>query len=179
MSLRSFARVGSSLSVFDFVHMGSSLSVRNLVRLGGDLSLVSGQALRMDNSYVKYASSSMLFYVGGSKAMTIESDGGILHGSWNTEASLVTSDRRMKKEIKPLERLDLLPRDLRPQDEEGDQAAPADPARSGAAEQHRTAKRKDHSVHANDWGRWQRWCLVVIAAATASVVLLQERCRVQ
>jgi hypothetical protein len=58
----------------------------------------------MDNSYVKYASSSMMFYVGGSKAMTIESDGGILHGSWNTEASLVTSDRRMKKEIKPLQR---------------------------------------------------------------------------
>mmetsp|Transcript_6087 Transcript_6087/g.13029 ORF Transcript_6087/g.13029 Transcript_6087/m.13029 type:complete len:263 (+) Transcript_6087:2-790(+) len=104
MSLRSFARIGSSVSVLDFVNLGSTLSVRNLVRLGGDLSMVSGQALRMDNSYVKYASSSMMFYVGGSKAMTIESDGGILHGSWNTEASLVTSDRRMKKEIKPLQR---------------------------------------------------------------------------
>jgi prefoldin subunit 5 len=43
-------------------------------------------------------------YVGSGKSITFESDGGILHGSWTTEAALVTSDRRLKKEIIPLQR---------------------------------------------------------------------------
>merc|ERR1712039_974045 len=43
-------------------------------------------------------------YVGGFKAATFESDGGILHGSWNVESNLITSDRRLKTNIMPLQR---------------------------------------------------------------------------
>lgn len=42
-------------------------------------------------------------YVSGTKSMTIETDGGQLHGSWNVESSLVTSDSRLKTNILPLQ----------------------------------------------------------------------------
>jgi hypothetical protein len=58
----------------------------------------------VQDSYVTYASSSLFLYVGGQKTVTFESDGGILHGSWNAESPLITSDRRMKREIVPLQR---------------------------------------------------------------------------
>jgi hypothetical protein len=38
------------------------------------------------------------------QAATFETDGGILHGSWNVESSLITSDRRLKTNIMPLQR---------------------------------------------------------------------------
>jgi len=112
VSLFGMARLGGSLSLLDYLHVGSSLSVRGIARLGQGLSLVgnirgpqqlifsSGTTYISENS----GSSVMEFYVGNSKAMTVESDGGILHGSWNSENVFVTSDRRLKKEINPLQR---------------------------------------------------------------------------
>jgi hypothetical protein len=38
ISLRSFARVGASLSVCSFTYLGSSLSVRSVMRAGGRFS---------------------------------------------------------------------------------------------------------------------------------------------
>jgi len=56
------------------------------------------------NTYMMETGSGLEFYVSGAKAMTMENDGGILHGSWNSESVFVTSDRRLKTDIKPLQR---------------------------------------------------------------------------
>jgi tetrahydromethanopterin S-methyltransferase subunit G len=42
--------------------------------------------------------------VGGAKALRLTSTGGSLHGSWESEATLTTSDRRLKTAIAPLAR---------------------------------------------------------------------------
>jgi hypothetical protein len=55
-------------------------------------------------TYITERSSNLEVYVGGTKTATFESDGGVLHGSWNVESSLVTSDRRLKTNIMPLQR---------------------------------------------------------------------------
>jgi hypothetical protein len=110
-SLFGMARLGSSFSVLDYMSYGSSMSVRGFVRLGSGLSLSGGfrvteryQFLKAD-SYIKEDSSAGLqVYVSGTKAMSIESDGGMLHGSWNVETAVVTSDRRLKQDIVPLQR---------------------------------------------------------------------------
>jgi len=113
LSLFSCARFGKSLSVLDFQHFGSSMSVRGIVRLGSGLSLVSGLrvpytgkaiAFTTATTYITERSSNLEVYVGGTKTATFEADGGILHGSWNVESSLVTSDRRLKTNIMPLQR---------------------------------------------------------------------------
>jgi len=110
LALFGCARFGSTVSVLDNLSLGSSLSVRGFVRLGSSLSLVG--KLRVpdsiyfltSNTYLADDGTDLKMYVKGTKAMTVESDGGILHGSWSVESNLVTSDRRLKKEIAPLQR---------------------------------------------------------------------------
>merc|ERR1719223_2584848 len=121
MSLFNCARFGKSLSVLDFQHFGSSMSVRGIVRLGSGLSLASNLRLggesadpklqfKTATTFIKEATSGAIeVYVDdGSgtavKSATFESDGGVLHGSWDVETSLVTSDRRLKTNIMPLQR---------------------------------------------------------------------------
>jgi hypothetical protein len=97
------ARLGSSISVFDFFQLGSSMSLRGFARLGSGLSVVS--QLTVGSLYITESSNSFVFTVGsGSKALTLSTDGGVLHGSWSAESAVVTSDRRLKKEIVPLQR---------------------------------------------------------------------------
>jgi hypothetical protein len=66
----------------------------------------TGKALAFATAttYITERSSNLEVYVGGTKTATFESDGGVLHGSWNVESSLVTSDRRLKTNIMPLQR---------------------------------------------------------------------------
>jgi len=119
VSLRSYARIGSALSVFAFSHLGSSISLRSFARLGSTLSIVGqlkigsgsdgiqlGADFNAGTSGTKIVTSgqSVLVYAGGVKSATFESDGGILHGSWSVESALVTSDRRLKTNIMPLQR---------------------------------------------------------------------------
>merc|ERR1711896_86455 len=113
LSLRSFVRLCSTVSVLDFQHFGSSMSVRGIVRLGSGLSLASSLRLGDEGkqvmwttatTYIREVSGDVTVYVGGSRSATFETDGGILHGSWNVESSLVTSDRRLKSNIMPLQR---------------------------------------------------------------------------
>lgn len=102
------------MSLLDFSTLGSSVSVRGIVRLGSGLSLASSLQLRGDagkalvfstaNTYFKELSGDIQVFVAGTRTATFESDGGILHGSWNVESSLVTSDRRLKTNIVPLQR---------------------------------------------------------------------------
>lgn len=109
LSIRSFCRIGSSLSVFDFAHYGSSLSMRSFVRLGASLS-VNSKALHLgeDDTYIRYiAAGSDPRYevkVGGSRGLSVKIGGGILHGLWTSDDTVMHSDRRLKKSIQPLYR---------------------------------------------------------------------------
>lgn len=74
--------------------------------LGSDLS-VSGRVVFQPNTYVQagpdQATSGHIQWVaGGNKAMSLTSTGGILHGMWSADATISTSDRRLKTNIKPL-----------------------------------------------------------------------------
>jgi len=134
MSLRSFTRLGSSMSVFDFLHLGSSLSLRCFTRLGSSVSLLGmarvGSALSLvdcanfgsslsvrsfarfgsgiqftsSNTYITDTGSGLELYVSGSRAATFDSTGGTLHGTWDADNALSMSDRRLKKDIMPLQR---------------------------------------------------------------------------
>jgi len=86
------------VSLRRYVRLGSGLS------LGGDLRAPNYIRFQNANTYTMETGSGLEFYVSGTKAMTLESDGGILHGSWNSESVFVTSDRRLKTDIKPLQR---------------------------------------------------------------------------
>lgn len=90
MSLRSFARLGSTLSIVGQIKIGSD----DGIQIGADSSV---------NKIVKNGNT-IEVYAGGVKSATFESDGGILHGSWSVESALVTSDRRLKTNIMPLQR---------------------------------------------------------------------------
>jgi len=46
----------------------------------------------------------MNVYVGGYNSITFTSSGGTLHGSWTSQNTISTSDRRLKKDIIPLQR---------------------------------------------------------------------------
>jgi len=102
-----FGRFGSSLSVLDSCAIGSSLSIRSFVRLGSTLSIVG--AVRLANLHFEdagtiYAADSS---GGTSRRISLPSSGayeGILHGTWSSETSVSTSDRRLKKDIAPLYR---------------------------------------------------------------------------
>jgi len=68
-------------------------------------------------------------FVDEKRSATFEEDGGILHGSWNVESSLVTSDRRLKTNIQPLQRTlrdVVLPR--------GEKKAPEQPAKAATGD---------------------------------------------
>lgn len=127
LSLRSFARLGSALSlfgvsklgsrmsVFDCMAIGSSLSVRSFVRLGSSLTTASAIAVPnkvefTPNTYMYYNSgtSQLEWYVGGASAirvMSMDASGGELHGTWTVDGGgAVTSDRRLKRDVKPLKR---------------------------------------------------------------------------
>jgi hypothetical protein len=70
--------------------MGSSISVRGTVLLGGD------------NSYIRY-NSGIELTVGGNRALSATSSGGVLHGNWLSQTPVGTSDRRLKDSIDELD----------------------------------------------------------------------------
>jgi len=56
------------------------------------------------NTYFKTGTNKLELTVGGTLTATFETDGGMLHGSWNVESAMVTSDRRLKRDIVPLQK---------------------------------------------------------------------------
>lgn len=108
MSIRAYSRLGSRLSVFSGVRFGATLSVLDFVNLGSTLSvgtirtnvITDGAAA----TYLKFSSTTLEVYAASQKGMTVNSDGGILHGAWSAEATITTSDRRLKRNIEPLYR---------------------------------------------------------------------------
>jgi hypothetical protein len=70
----------------------------------GALRIAEKLEFGTDNTYIKDTGSAIEFAVSGNKALTAESSGGILHGSWQMDSVAVFSDRRLKKDILPLQR---------------------------------------------------------------------------
>lgn len=120
MSVRSFTRFGSALSLVDYAALGSSSSVRNYARFGSTISVQETIQLNRENTYIKYGTTLELnedniqtlydtiqVYAraidGTSKrGIGIRGGGGRLHGSWVADNTVSTSDRRLKKSIIPL-----------------------------------------------------------------------------
>jgi hypothetical protein len=100
ISVRGLSRFGKSMSVLDFLHLGSSLSLRSFARMGSSIS-VHGGLLLGDNSYIRY-NSGIEMRVSGARALTATSTGGTLHGAWNVDNIISTSDKRLKRDIEPL-----------------------------------------------------------------------------
>lgn len=124
MSMRSFKRLGSSISVLDFIHIGSSVSLRSFGRLGASLSLfgmarfgstlavldiarLGARTLRPPGWKIHYDNTNeqITFKTKnkGFNSMTITTEGGDMHGSWFAESIISTSDRRWKTHILPIE----------------------------------------------------------------------------
>jgi len=55
--------------------------------------------------YYNSASTQLEWYVGGAQTLVLDGSGGTLHGTWDIGAGgAVTSDRRLKRDVKPLKR---------------------------------------------------------------------------
>jgi hypothetical protein len=90
------------MSVLDFLHLGSSLSLRSFARLGDYVSVSGAIKMAGASTYVRY-NSGIEMTVGGNRALSATSSGGTLHGAWSADVAISTSDRRLKKDIEPLE----------------------------------------------------------------------------
>jgi len=108
LALRAYGRLGSSVSVLDFLHLGSSLSLRGIGRFGSCISVHDRIALGNTDTYIAYVATNNLvdFYVSGKRGLSImmesSSGGGNLHGIWYSDHIVHTSDKRLKKNIAPL-----------------------------------------------------------------------------
>lgn len=114
LSLRSLVRLGATLSVWSGARFGSSLSVLDFVHLGSSLSVRTIKATKVSDgtgaTYAKFTTNDIELAVWDSstsstrRGLTVTSIGGQLHGAWASEATVTTSDRRLKKNIEPLYR---------------------------------------------------------------------------
>jgi len=111
LSLRSCARLGSSFSIFSSARLGSRLSVLESVQIGSPLSVGRIQTDKIKHgsgadyqTYVEFASDKIQMWAGGQRGLEVTSQGGTLHGAWSADATLTTSDRRLKRNIEPLYR---------------------------------------------------------------------------
>jgi len=103
VALRGFSRMGSTLSLFSFVQFGASMSVRSFVRFGSSVSVEDGIHFGAANTNIKHTSGGNLeITVDSHRSLSATASGGVLHGTWSSDASTTTSDRRLKKNIMPL-----------------------------------------------------------------------------
>jgi len=94
VSVHALARFGSSMSVLDFLHLGSSLSLRSFSRIGDYVSITGA---------LKVSGAISAKYGGGSVGLSTSSTGGTLHGIWSSDNVVSASDRRLKRDILPLD----------------------------------------------------------------------------
>eukprot|EP00439_Symbiodinium_sp_Y106_P040668 s2095_g5.t1 len=116
----SVAKLESSMLAFDSCSLGFSLSARSFVQPGSGLAVYGGATLNVGtpninslqfdtNSYIKYsegANDYIQMWVGGFMALDMEFGGtaSVLHGAWDIATVAISSDRRLKTEIRPLRR---------------------------------------------------------------------------
>jgi len=120
LSLRGCCRLGSTMSIFASARFGSALSVLDYVSLGSSMSVGSIKTQRIGDGAEPYTAgtridflytaptpalvnpSKMDFYVSGSHTMSMKDTVSVLHGIWEADATITTSDRRLKTSIQPL-----------------------------------------------------------------------------
>jgi hypothetical protein len=98
------------MSVLSYFNMGSSLSLRGVCRLGSTVSIANHIQFANSNkdTYVHYSSTNaqLEVYVQAQRGISINTynsvGGGILHGVWYSDDLVHTSDRNLKKNIRPL-----------------------------------------------------------------------------
>lgn len=96
LSVLACTNLGSSLSLRSFCRMGAALSVVGVVKLPSSVQMTADSAIYAFDTSVNTLTRRMSFPGSGSE--------GILHGFWTADQALTTSDRRFKRDIKPLHR---------------------------------------------------------------------------
>lgn len=98
--------------------LGGALSVGKEVRLMNSVSLTDGTKLMFNSAGTTYVEHSpapsspiMKFFFNGARRMELvntgmgtggSSGGGTLHGTWSSDSTISTSDRRLKENIRPI-----------------------------------------------------------------------------
>eukprot|EP00928_Gymnodinium_smaydae_P064938 TRINITY_DN4815_c1_g1_i4.p1 TRINITY_DN4815_c1_g1~~TRINITY_DN4815_c1_g1_i4.p1 ORF type:complete len:428 (+),score=66.78 TRINITY_DN4815_c1_g1_i4:53-1285(+) len=141
LSPRSFARAEAALFVLEVAHLESSLPSRSTLLNDG---LLTGEGdtrvanLSGANTYVQYSPLEVNFYASGARQLSLNHDGGVLHGLWMVDMDAGgMSDRRLKENIRPLVETLRRARAL----------APASPAPSSSASTGRTRPKVGDSWH--------------------------------
>eukprot|EP00434_Breviolum_minutum_P034850 symbB.v1.2.030850.t2/scaffold3518.1/size54960/1 len=110
--VRSFTRLELSLLILNFAQLDLALFARHLVRVDGDLTV--GGALRFsETTYLDSSSGNLEAYVSSTRTLSLSSEGGTLHGLWSADTVVSLSDRRLKRNIRPLQKA--LPKAGRPE----------------------------------------------------------------
>lgn len=119
LSIRSFARFGSTISVQEnarlcglsatgFASFAASTSVNGLVQIGQATTYIATNYALQYDDVGGFLWDTINFYTaqfGGSTAyrsISMFGKGGTLHGHWVSDNTISSSDRRLKKSIKPL-----------------------------------------------------------------------------
>eukprot|EP00928_Gymnodinium_smaydae_P035424 TRINITY_DN2492_c0_g4_i5.p1 TRINITY_DN2492_c0_g4~~TRINITY_DN2492_c0_g4_i5.p1 ORF type:complete len:326 (+),score=72.06 TRINITY_DN2492_c0_g4_i5:106-1083(+) len=110
LALRSSTRFDSSAPVLDLACIGSTPALRSSTRLGASIAVAAKVEFGNPNkdTYIHYGSgkNQVELYVKAARAFSaFELSGkgaGILHGYWYSDFIVHTSDRRLKKNIRPL-----------------------------------------------------------------------------
>lgn len=99
----------ASLSLVDFAHLGATLSLRSFCRSGSAISILGSLQLQNDVEFLNPDAS--IYGRESSGALTrritfpsTAGSGGVLHGYWTADAVISTSDRRFKTDVVPLHR---------------------------------------------------------------------------
>eukprot|EP00434_Breviolum_minutum_P034849 symbB.v1.2.030850.t1/scaffold3518.1/size54960/1 len=101
--VRSFTRLELSLLILNFAQLDLALFARHLVRVDGDLTV--GGALRFsETTYLDSSSGNLEAYVSSTRTLSLSSEGGTLHGLWSADTVVSLSDRRLKRNIRPLQK---------------------------------------------------------------------------
>jgi len=96
--------------VLDYVSLGSSMSVGSIkTQRIGDGAEPFNAGTRIDFLYsapspVPTPGPKMDYYVAGTHTMSMKDTVSVLHGIWEADATITTSDRRLKTSIEPLYR---------------------------------------------------------------------------
>jgi hypothetical protein len=77
------------------------MALRSFARFGSSLSLTGSLQFPAADTYLRY-NSGIEGYVNDVRSLTMKSTGGTLHGAWTSDATVTTSDRRLKRDIIPL-----------------------------------------------------------------------------
>lgn len=95
------------MAVLDVVSLGSSLALRSFLRVGSSISLLGAYHFPSADTYIGYNSVaySLEAHVNAQRTISLLSTppGGILHGLWKADTILSTSDERLKKDVQDLE----------------------------------------------------------------------------